>query len=242
VAAVQGKIGEGERLIRESAKVNEDRGAPDQYVDLMMRMAQVQLRLRGAAAANATANAALAKHPLESIPATDRPYTSVAMTQAMTGHSDEARKLMAEYARVVPAGIVANDPDRLAVAGYIAMSDGHWADAVPAFQAARVENQCALCYLFEIAQSYDKLGQSDSARAYLERFISTGGIYRVYIDALYRALTFQRLGELAEARGDKKAAVEYYEKLIDLWKNADPELQPIVKDARARVTRLTSEH
>jgi tetratricopeptide (TPR) repeat protein len=94
----------------------------------------------------------------------------------------------------------------------------------------------------EIGEAYAKAGQPDSARAYYERFLAVGGVYRVYGDALYRAITYQRLGEMAEQRGDRKAAIEYYEKLIELWKNADPELQPIVKDARARVTRLTAEH
>jgi tetratricopeptide (TPR) repeat protein len=137
---------------------------------------------------------------------------------------------------------VALDPDRLAVPGIIAMNEGRYAEAIPALQAARVANQCALCYLPEISEAFGKLGQQDSARFYYEKFIANGSLYRVFVDAPYKANVYQRLGELAEQRGDKKAAVEYYEKLIDLWKNADPELQPIVKDARARVTRLTSEH
>jgi hypothetical protein len=34
-------------------------------------------------------------------------------------------------------------------------------------------------------------------------------------------------------------AVEHYRKVIDLWKNADPELQVIVEDLKQRVRRLT---
>jgi len=46
---------------------------------------------------------------------------------------------------------------------------------------------------------------------------------------------------LAEARElrDKTKAAEYYTKFIDLWKNADPELQPKVADAKARLAKLT---
>jgi tetratricopeptide (TPR) repeat protein len=64
----------------------------------------------------------------------------------------------------------------------------------------------------------------------------------VHRDVFDRAATFQRLGELYEARGDRPKAIEYYLKLTDLWKNADPELQPIVKDAHARIARLSAEH
>ena len=58
-------------------------------------------------------------------------------------------------------------------------------------------------------------------------------------DAINLAATYQRLGELYETKGDRKRAVECYEKLIALWKNADPELQPRVADARQRLARLT---
>ena len=36
-----------------------------------------------------------------------------------------------------------------------------------------------------------------------------------------------------EQRGDTAKAIYYYGKLVDLWKDADPELQPRVEAARA---------
>ena len=47
-----------------------------------------------------------------------------------------------------------------------------------------------------------------------------------------------RLGELYENAGDAKRATEYYGRFVDLWKDADPELQPRVTDARARIDRM----
>jgi tetratricopeptide (TPR) repeat protein len=142
----------------------------------------------------------------------------------------------------VPVGVQKGDPERFAAAGQIAAARGHFAEAVSAFQASREENMCATCGAFEIAQAYAKLAQPDSARVYYERYLSTGGPLRVIADAHFLAASYQRLGELYEAKGDRKQAVEYYEKLVALWKNADPELQPIVKDAKARVARLSGEH
>jgi hypothetical protein len=55
-------------------------------------------------------------------------------------------------------------------------------------------------------------------------------------------LPYQRLGELHESMLDRARARESYAKLLDLWKSAAPELQPIVKDARERVARLSGEH
>ena len=53
------------------------------------------------------------------------------------------------------------------------------------------------------------------------------------------APTYVRLGELYEAKGDRRRALEYYGKFVDMWKKADPELQPRVADVRRRIAELT---
>ena len=49
---------------------------------------------------------------------------------------------------------------------------------------------------------------------------------------------YRRLGELYEAKGDTKRAIQRYSDFVELWKNADPALQPLVKDVRERMARL----
>jgi DNA-binding SARP family transcriptional activator len=48
----------------------------------------------------------------------------------------------------------------------------------------------------------------------------------------------ERLGQLYETMGDTTKAIDNYRAFIDLWKNADPELQPRVADAKRRLARL----
>jgi hypothetical protein len=55
------------------------------------------------------------------------------------------------------------------------------------------------------------------------------------------AATYKRLGELHEARGAREKAVEYYNSFVELWANADEELQGQVSDVRNRIARLVSE-
>ena len=74
-----------------------------------------------------------------------------------------------------------------------------------------------------------------------ERYLNTPGLNRQFLDETWHARSYRRLGELYEARGDAAQAVEYYSKFVELWDNADAELQPMVEDVRGRITRLVGE-
>jgi tetratricopeptide (TPR) repeat protein len=71
-----------------------------------------------------------------------------------------------------------------------------------------------------------------------ERFVTTPKYFRIRYDALYLASSLVRLGELYEARGDRARAIEYYSRFVDLWKNADPDLQPRVTAVKAKLEAL----
>ena len=53
-----------------------------------------------------------------------------------------------------------------------------------------------------------------------------------------RAEAEELLGQIAEQRGDTAGAVRAYGNFVDLWQDADPELQPRVAAARAALARL----
>ncbi len=46
-------------------------------------------------------------------------------------------------------------------------------------------------------------------------------------DIYHRPVAYQRLGEIAEADGRTAEAIEWYSRLIDLWRDADPSLVPM---------------
>jgi len=64
---------------------------------------------------------------------------------------------------------------------------------------------------------------------------------RVLLDAYELAPALKRSGELYEAKGDRTKAADRYRRFVDLWKDADPELQPGVREVRARLARLSTE-
>ena len=50
-----------------------------------------------------------------------------------------------------------------------------------------------------------------------------------------------RQAEIYERRGDRARAAEYYARFVARWKDCDPELRPLVAEARQRLDRLRSE-
>jgi tetratricopeptide (TPR) repeat protein len=60
------------------------------------------------------------------------------------------------------------------------------------------------------------------------------------IGILFRARAEEARGQIATQRGDTVAAIRGYRNFIDLWKDADPELQPRVATAREALARLST--
>src|SRR5437763_1405039 len=246
---LRGRLRQAEQDARDFQAASEQRGLPGDYVGGALDAAWLDLRYRNRpAAALERVEAALRRHPLASMPAADRPYPELARFYARAGRLDQAKRLVAEFERNVTEGLRRGVSLRHAAAADIALSEGRTRDAITGYRAWYDENEygCPSCGWRELAGIYDKGRQSDSALAIYERIVATPGVFRRFfhvIDHSYGiAPTFTRLCELYEARSDRGKALEYYGRFVDLWKGADPELQPVVRDVRARMARLASEH
>jgi tetratricopeptide (TPR) repeat protein len=246
---LRGRLRQAEQDARDFQAASEQRGLPGDYIAGAIYAAWLDVRYRDRpAAALERVEAALRRHPLASMPAADRPYLDLARLYARTGRLDQAKRLVAEFERNVSEGLRRGVSLRHAAAADIALSEGRTQDAITGYRAWYDENECGCpsCGWLELAGTYDKARQSDSALALYERIISTPGMFRFvfhFVDDTYGlAPTFKRLGELHEARGDRAKALEYYGRFANLWKDADPELQPAVRDVRARMARLAGEH
>ena len=122
--------------------------------------------------------------------------------------------------------------------GQIALASNKPAEALVFFRAADVTG-CRVCVLPLIGQSYDLLGNADSTMAVFNRYLDTPAFDRGFTDGIFMPGIHKRLGELYEAKGDRQQALSHYMKFAELWKNADPELQPKVAEVRAKIARLS---
>ena len=120
----------------------------------------------------------------------------------------------------------------------VARAEGRWSDArallVDADRRFAIPVQIATNL---IAQMHDLAGDADSAIVHFERYLERrDGLG--WIDAQYRAGTHKRLGELYDAKGNTEKAIEHFAAFVEMWKDAEPELQPKVREVQAKLERL----
>jgi serine/threonine protein kinase/tetratricopeptide (TPR) repeat protein/TolB-like protein len=240
----QGRLTAARRYISEDIQAAEAAQDYQQAVEETALLASREL-LYGAKPATALApiDSILRRHPLASMDPMDRPYGALALAYANGGRVVEARKLVTEMATRVPAGLSRLDRPGLVVYGAVAEAEGKDREALTAYMRwNRESGGCITCGLYESALVYDRLGKPDSALSLLEQVTSTASVQKaLFLDSYALAPSLKRLGELYETKGDKKKAVDSYTRFVDLWKNADPELQPTVRDVRGRLARLAQE-
>ncbi|HXI21845.1 MAG TPA: hypothetical protein VNH46_12195, partial [Gemmatimonadales bacterium] len=157
----------------------------------------------------------------------------------LAGQAGRARALLREQAGVVPPGLRQEQQNTDMAPGYIALAEGHAPEAIAAFRAWWNESDCTNCAQPDIGRAYDLAGQPDSAIAAYRRAVDRPGDLLALADQQWDlAHSYRRLGELYEEKGGRQLALDYYGRFVDLWKNADPELQPAVRDVKERMAKL----
>ena len=82
------------------------------------------------------------------------------------------------------------------------------------------------------ARLLDAGGQTQEAGVVLDRWVWGGGTLS--------GIGFLERGRIAEKLGERQKAMDSYQFVADLWRHADSELQPYVRQARAGMERLSA--
>jgi tetratricopeptide (TPR) repeat protein len=168
---------------------------------------------------------------------------------ARLGNGARAARYAAELENLqapLDAGTISRDLAQ-GVRGEIAAQRERPAEVTEAFAGVRRESW------YELASASPYFAQPR------ERFIQAEALVAQGRDAeatvLYRSLSGEgssfelpylapaqlRLGEIADRQGRADEAAQHYAKVIELWRDADPALQPMVKEARARLAKARGE-
>ena len=93
-----------------------------------------------------------------------------------------------------------------------------------------------------VAEAYDRYFRAElleRARREDEALGWYGSIAeRAAYELVYLAPAHRRQAEIYARRGQRELAAQHYHRFIELWREADPELQPAVAEARSRLAEL----
>lgn len=184
---------------------------------------------------------ALARYPIEQMEPIQRPYPGLVGFWLRVGDPDEARRWIEHY-RAVPAEQRGSRPgDELAMTAMAHIVDGRLDAALAAAEEFWTMTPCDICGIDLLADAFAAAGQRDRAIELYERYLAIRDAYRVLdADAASLAHVLERLAALYEDRGDTDDAARNYARLVEMWQDADPELQPRVRAAQARLEAITA--
>jgi tetratricopeptide (TPR) repeat protein len=252
LAMMQGRLHDWARRQADSRAVDAAGGVTAPPLDDSLYSIWADVWFRGQSARGvARLDSLLRRVPLRTLPVYDRPYAPIVRIYAVAGRPDKARAILAELASEVKDSVIIADlTPRLHIAlGEIALAEHRPRDAIAEFRHSDTlsdgyPQECTPCLPMLLARAYDAAGVTDSSVLNYEHYLAipfVGQISNPYLDASNVGSSYKRLGELYENRGDRAKAAEYYTKFVRLWKDADPELQPVVADVKRRLAKLGSE-
>jgi eukaryotic-like serine/threonine-protein kinase len=268
LAKTRGRISEFERFTSERRAADSARGVniPPLVDSAAIFVNDAWLRDRPDRAVRRL-DSTLVKSPLLSLSDREPPYLDIAIAYAVAGAPHSARAVLAQFqAHLQDTALVRHlQPDVHRALAEVALAEKRPVDAAREFRLADTRpdgpsSACSICLYSGLARAFDLANWPDSALAMYERYVETPYAFRPYdadpwvIEPAYRetsytsrftetdpaflARAYLRLGELYEAKAERTKSIAYYRKFIDLWKDADIELQPTVAEARKRLEKL----
>ena len=263
VAQLRGRFARAQMLWGELAALDSSMGVRHVPLGDSLRAAYFAIRSRVRhAQAVARLDAALALFPLSTLAPVEQPHAAIAALYANAGRPDKARAVLSLLTESGDSTLIARKQPLIhAARAEIALAENRPRDAIVEFRRADTlpdgpVDEDPLRILANLGRAFDQANEPDSAIAYFERYVETPYFFRIGgktpttpeafdlyepPDAVFLAGVYRRLAALHETVGHRQRAADYYRKFIDLWKDADPELQPFVTDARTRLARLPSQ-
>ncbi|MGQ0643692.1 MAG: protein kinase domain-containing protein [Gemmatimonadaceae bacterium] len=241
-AMLRGKIREALRWRAEGhqAIYRVTKGADRPLLSAIDSALGVALFYQDTARARGIVRRALAITPMAEIPTASRPWHELAIVAASMRDAQLAREALSGLEADLPQlGLLNNEAHRSFQRAWHAMSVARYEDAARAFQEASpgIVGFWEPLATVASADAFDLAAQGDSAIVHYEEFIAKPELYGES-QSMFLAGTHKRLGELYVLKGDTAKAESHYAQFLELWKDADLELQPKVREVRERLAAL----
>lgn len=182
-------------------------------------------------------------HLLDTTPPADRLHGIHATILALGGRTAEAEAVLRRFADDVPEELQrAPASDVAAVRAVLLILRGRPEEAVRLLEQARAASRCRFCYADRMGWALRDAGRlADAAHEWEAVLSGSDVLLDTGFQLAQQSWVSRRLPALYETLGDAAAALIHYRRIVELWSDADAELQPIVAHARARIAALTEE-
>jgi hypothetical protein len=143
-----------------------------------------------------------------------------------------------EQATEPPRATIAGHLSR-AAAAYITLARGDTVGAIGQFAQLRNLPNCLICYQEQLTHARLLVATGRDREA--ARLYDHLPFVRAQVPVIEAVVAALEGGLLHERLGDRAQAITALTFVVDAWRNADPELQPVVDEARAALARLAAE-
>jgi serine/threonine protein kinase/tetratricopeptide (TPR) repeat protein len=242
VAMTRGRLEEARRRWDRQLTYTRSAGVMSRHLFGVIQLGYLELRYHhDAAAARHLVDSAAAALRLDSLLPGDGRYDELARFYASAG--DLVRAHAMARAAYVEDSVIGRElkADRSWTRGVFALAEGRHEEAVAELRRAADLHVCAICPLPDLGRALEAAGRRQEAVKVYDEYLSRPWIWRYEPDAVELGWTLRRVGELHEELGERREARDAYARLVALWGDADPSLQPIVADAAARRQALAGE-
>ncbi|MDX1393445.1 MAG: tetratricopeptide repeat protein [Gemmatimonadota bacterium] len=240
--AMRGKLAAAEEELRQAINTDRQRGLPGEVLEEVLTTAQFDIWVRRDPARGlARLESALIETPLETIDPLDRPYPFLINVFAVAGRPDRASDLLAELESTLPDEAKRGmEWDVLRARGMIALAEDRYDEALDLLRRSD-RGGCPQCAAALIGPILDEAGRTEEAIAAYTTYNEMPASLKYHFDAVFAGHTLERLGELYDETGDFGNAARYYAAFVELWSDADAELQPRVRAAQTRLDAIMAE-
>jgi tetratricopeptide (TPR) repeat protein len=181
-----------------------------------------------------------AQELLERVPPVARPYLFLSAGASIANQPDRAEAFIEAWEATVPVDYQTDDgrANRTVAEGLLAWRRGDPAGALELVDQGRQDLGCVNCWQFERALVIEDLGAPGEAIAGWEERANAVDLF-FYVNATEWPIAYEKLCHLHAEHGETTAAAQYCSRFVDLWADADPELQPRVRAAQQRLDAVT---
>ena len=234
---IKGQLRDAIAFQAEQRRIARQLGNRQAVINAILDTAEYDIRFRDAVANAARVVERAATHPImDSVPDATRPYVRLVEMAAASGRIDRAKSTLTQLEKSSQVETPDGQRTLQAARGHVARAERQFDTAISSFRQA-IGGSCPDCGLPDLGLTYDLAGQADSAIAVYTRYTQARAV-TITQRATWLPTIHRRLGELYEAKGNLDQALTHYTQFVDLWKDADADMQPQVQKVRDRIREL----